>query len=116
MDLASILMIIRSIGALILIIYLINILIKYLSKFTNGQNRLVKIIEKVPLDANLNLAIIEVMGDFFLISSSKDSTTILRELDEDEVKKQMEIVEEERKESRAKFELLNFLKGKKNHE
>lgn len=116
MDLESILTVMRSIGALLLVIYLINILIRYLSKFTSGQNRLVRIIEKVPLDANLSIVIIEVMGDFFLVSSSKESTTILRELDSDEVEEQIEKIEEERKKSKSKFEFLNFLKGKSDHE
>ncbi len=112
MDLQSILAIIRTIGALVLVIYLINILVRYLSKYSRQDDKMVKILERVPLDANLSIYIIEVLGEYFLLSSSKESSEILRELDGEEVEKQMEIIEEKRKSQGLDPSFLDFLKRK----
>lgn len=116
MDLQSILAIIRTIGALVLVIYLINILVKYLSKYSRQDKRMVKILERVPLDANLSIYIIEVLGEYFLLSSSKESSEILKELDGEEVKRQMEIIEKEREGQGLDSSFLDFLKRKEKDE
>lgn len=83
----SVLYILRSIAALILVIWLANIALKYLNKYSNAETKSIRIIERISVSKTSSLAIVKILNDFYLMSLTEKNSEILRKFDAEEVKK-----------------------------
>ncbi len=80
-----------SLGVVCGLIYLtFRVILPRISGFQFADS-IVRVVEKVPLDAKRNLYVIEVGGRWMLIASSENSVNLLSELNE------LEVAEIERK-------------------
>lgn len=86
----DLLYIIRSILALIFIIWLANILLRKLSYYMKGQTPSIEVIEKYSVSKNSSLAIVKIVNSYYLMSFNEDKNEILKEFTVAEV---YEIVE-----------------------
>lgn len=74
--------VIRSIGALAVVILMANILLKKMNAVTTKSAKNIRVLEKMPLSRTSSLYIIEVMGRHYLMSGTEQHNEILKELDE----------------------------------
>lgn len=75
----SLLDIIRTMLALIVIIWLANWALVKLNRYTQGQNKSIKIIERFSISKNSSIAIVKVMDEYYLMSLSEGKNEILKE-------------------------------------
>lgn len=94
MDFSSFLNIIQMIIILIIVIFAANISLKFINKNMFKNNKLIKIIEKVPLSNTSSLGIVEVCGNYYLMSFTGSNNKILKELDKDEIEQVISNIEE----------------------
>lgn len=85
MNLSSFLSILQTIVVLFIVIALANLSLKYVNKYMKKQNRIIKIIERLSVNNNSTLCIVEICGKYYLMSFTGTDNKILRELDNDEV-------------------------------
>lgn len=76
--------ILRSIIALVVVIWLVNVLLKYLSQYTNKQTTTIEIIERVSVSKSSSLALVKIVNQYYLMSISENTSEILREFTEEE--------------------------------
>ncbi|MCP0886242.1 flagellar biosynthetic protein FliO [Ligilactobacillus sp. WILCCON 0076] len=77
--------IIKLIGALALIIVLINVLMRYLNKYMNKGTANMRILQKIALNKNLSLGIVEILGVYYVMSFSEQNVQIIKELTPEEI-------------------------------
>lgn len=94
MDFSSFLNIIQMIIILIIVIFGANISLKFINKNMFKNNKLIKIIEKVPLSNTSSLGIVEICGNYYLMSFTGSDNKIIKELDKDEIEKVISNIEE----------------------
>lgn len=75
----SLLDIIRTMLALIFIIWLANWALAKLNRYMQGQNQSIQIIERFSVSKNSSLAIVKIMNDYYLMSLSEGKNEILKE-------------------------------------
>lgn len=81
----SFLSILQTIVVLLIVIALANLTLKYLNKYMKKQNKIIKIIERVTVNNNSALSIVEACGKYYLMSFTGTENKILKELDKEEV-------------------------------
>lgn len=86
--------IIQTIFVLIAVIALANVTLKYVNKHMHKQNKMIKVHERLPVNNQSSLNIVEICGSYYLMSFSGGDNKILKELDKEEV---LKIMEEKRK-------------------
>ncbi len=87
--------VLRSIFALILIIWLANVLLGKLNKYTQGQSKSIQIIERFSIGKSSSLAIVKVVEKYYLMSLNENSNEILKEFTADEVDEMLEIMQDQ---------------------
>ncbi len=85
MDLSSYLSILQTIVVLLIVIALANLTLKYLNKHLKKQNKIIKVIERVSVNNNSALSIVEACGKYYLMSFTGTENKILKELDTEEI-------------------------------
>lgn len=105
MDFSSFLSLIQTIIVLIIVIALANISLKYLNKYMVKQNSIIKIVEKVGINNNSALSVVDVCGTYYLMSFTNNENKILKELDKEEVLKIMESLEKDKVNWKDYFEM-----------
>lgn len=105
--------VLRSIFALILIIWLANVLLGKLNKYTQDQSKSIQIIEQFSISKNSSLAIVKIVKHYYLMSFNENSSEILKEFAIDEVDEIQEMIEN-REDSKLTeyFTEINFVKMK----
>lgn len=105
--------VLRSIFALILIIWLANVLLGKLNKYTQDQSKSIQIIEQFSISKNSSLAIVKIVNHYYLMSFNENSSEILKEFAIDEVDEIQEMIEN-REDSKLTeyFTEINFVKMK----
>lgn len=96
MDFSSFLTIIYTIIILILVIVIANISLRFVNKNMIKHNRLIKIIEKVGLSNNSSIGVVQICGNYYLMSFTGADNKILKELDKDDVEDIIKNIEENR--------------------
>jgi flagellar protein FliO/FliZ len=91
----------QTIIALIIVILLANISLKLLNRQMLKQNKIIKVIERTSVLNNSAIAIVEVCGEYYLMSFTDKDNKILKVLDADEVKTLIE-------EKESKLGLINI--------
>ena len=77
--------VVRLIIGLAVVIFLINVLMRYLNKYTTQNNDSLRLVLRVALSKNLSLGIVEVLGSYYVVSMSEQKLEIIRQLDAKEI-------------------------------
>lgn len=77
--------VIRLIIGLAVVIFLINVLMRYLNKYTTQSNDSLRLVLRVAISKNLSLGIVEVLGSYYVVSMSEQKLEIIRQLDATEI-------------------------------
>ena len=77
--------VVRLIIGLAVVIFLINVLMRYLNKYTTQNNDSLRLVLRVALSKNLSLGIVEILGSYYLVSMSEQKLEIIRQLDAEEI-------------------------------
>ena len=76
--------ILRSIGGLIIVIWLANIALKYLNHFNNGEMKTIQVVERLSVHKSSSLAIVKIVNDYYLMSFSEQKTETLQKFTAEE--------------------------------
>lgn len=95
MNIDSFFSLIQTLIVLFIVIFLANWVLKYLNKYMTGKNKLVKVIERVAVNKNSYISIVEICGKYYLMSFGESRNEILKELNEEEIKDLLVESEEE---------------------
>lgn len=79
------LVVVRLIIGLAVVIFLINVLMRYLNKYTTQNNDSLRLVLRVALSKNLSLGIVEILGSYYVVSMSEQKLEIIRQLDAEEI-------------------------------
>lgn len=80
----SIFYIVRSIIALVAVIWLANVALKYINKISNNQNRSIQIVERISVSKASSLAIVKILDDYYLMSFSEQNNETLQKFTKEE--------------------------------
>lgn len=86
---------IQTLIILAIVIFLANWILKYLNKYMTGRTKLIKIIERTQVNKNSYLSVVNICGQYYLMSFNENSSEILKELSEEEVQDLLVQTEEE---------------------
>ena len=76
--------VVKSIFALIVIIFIANYSLKYLNTFMTKKGKAIRIIERTAINKSSSICIVEIAGTYYLMSFTETRNEILRELSETE--------------------------------
>ncbi len=85
MDIQMLLSFFKMIFVLILVILIANVTLKFLNSKINSKGRMIKIVEKISVDAHSSIGIVQIMGDYYLMSFTEKENLILKDLSKDDV-------------------------------
>lgn len=77
--------VVRLIIGLAVVIFLINVLMRYLNKYTTQNNDNLRLVLRVALSKNLSLGIVEILGSYYVVSMSEQKLEIIRQLEATEI-------------------------------
>lgn len=80
----TVLYILRSIGGLIVVIWLANVALKYLNNFNNGEMKSIQVVERLSVHKSSSLAIVKIVNDYYLMSFSEQKTETLQKFTAEE--------------------------------
>lgn len=76
---------VKMIGFLLLILYLINISLKYLNRYTNQHNHQLRILQKIAVSKSSSIGIVQIMDKCYVMSFSEQQNQIIKELTPEEM-------------------------------
>lgn len=76
--------VVKSIFALVVIIFIANYSLKYLNTFMTKKGKAIRIIERTAINKNSSICIVEIAGTYYVMSFTETHNEILRELTETE--------------------------------
>lgn len=82
--------VLKTIFVLVAIIFLANFLLKLLNKQMKKNNKIINIVERAQIGNNSSLSIVEVCGEYYLLSSTDKNNEILKKLNKEEIEKIIE--------------------------
>lgn len=80
----SFLYVIRSIVALIIVIWLANLALKYINNYSNNTMKSIQIIERISVSKASSLAIVKIVSDYYLMSFSDNASETIRKFTDEE--------------------------------
>ncbi|MFT9371984.1 flagellar biosynthetic protein FliO [Liquorilactobacillus hordei] len=83
----------KTIIFLIIIIFMINICLKYLGKYTNQSKRNFRIIQKIAVSKTSAIGIVQIIDTYYVMSFSENRNEILKELNDYEVTQLLDSLE-----------------------
>ena len=86
--------VLKSVVALVVIIFSANYGLKYLNTFMTKKNQVIKVIERTPISKSSALSIVEIADTYYLMSFTDTRNEILRELTAEEKAKITTSIEE----------------------
>lgn len=95
MDMDSFFSLIQTLIILALVIFLANWVLKYLNKYMTRKTKLIKIIERTQVNKNSYLGVVQICGQYYLMSFNENNSEILKELSEEEIQDLLVQTEEE---------------------
>lgn len=81
----TIIALVKMIAILAVVIYLINLSLKYLSRYTNQQSTQLEIIQRLTVTKSSAIAIVKILDRYYVMSLAEQENQILRELTTEEV-------------------------------
>lgn len=85
---------IKVILVLIITILLANVSLKILNKEMKKNNKIINIIERTQLGNNSSINVVEICGEYYLLSSTENDNEILKKLNKEDIEK---IINEDKK-------------------
>lgn len=82
----SFIYIVRSILALIVVVWVANIALRYLNSLSIHDKKSIQIIERISVSKASSLAIVKIVNDYYLMSFSESATETLQKFTPEEVK------------------------------
>lgn len=76
---------IKMIVGLVLVVFLINLFLKYLQKFVAPQDSKFRVIKKIAVSKTSSIGIVQVVDRYYLMSLAEQSSSVIAELSQDEV-------------------------------
>ncbi|MGB6178166.1 flagellar biosynthetic protein FliO [Carnobacterium sp.] len=76
--------VVKSILALVVIIFIANYSLKYLNTFMTKKGKAIRIIERTAINKGSSICIVEIAGTYYVMSFTETRNEILRELTESE--------------------------------
>ena len=76
--------VVKSIFALVVIIFVANYSLKYLNTFMTKKGKAIRIIERTAINKSSSICIVEIAGTYYVMSFTETRNEILRELTESE--------------------------------
>lgn len=76
--------VVKSILALVVIIFIANYSLKYLNTFMTKKGKAIRIIERTAINKSSSICIVEIAGTYYVMSFTETRNEILRELTESE--------------------------------
>ncbi|WP_414838998.1 flagellar biosynthetic protein FliO [Carnobacterium sp. TMP28] len=76
--------VVKSIVALVVIIFIANYSLKYLNTFMTKKGKAIRIIERTAINKNSSICIVEIAGTYYVMSFTETHNEILRELNDSE--------------------------------
>ncbi|MCA9766128.1 MAG: flagellar biosynthetic protein FliO [Carnobacterium sp.] len=76
--------VVKSIFALVVIIFIANYSLKYLNTFMTKKGKAIRIIERTAITKNSSICIVEIAGTYYVMSFTETHNEILRELSDSE--------------------------------
>ena len=95
MSFSNLFSILQTIVALGIVIILANLFLKLLKTNMTKQNKVIKIVERVSINNNSALAVVEICEKYYLMSFANNDNKILKELDDKYLKEIILKMEEE---------------------
>ena len=95
MDIEMFFSFVKMVFVLILVILIANVSLKFLNTKINSQSRMIRILEKVNVDAHSSIGIVEIMSNYYLMSFTEKENNILKELSKDQVEEYLAKFENE---------------------
>lgn len=83
----------KTIVFLIIIIFMINICLKTLGKYTNQSKKNFRIIQKIAVSKTSSIGIVQVIDTYYVMSFSENHNEILKELNDYEVAQLLDLLE-----------------------
>ncbi|MFL2100342.1 flagellar biosynthetic protein FliO [Desemzia sp. FAM 23991] len=74
----------KSVLALIVIIFLANKFLQYLNSVMKKQAKTIQVIERMPINKSSSLCIVEMLGNYYLMSFTEGRNEILKEFTTEE--------------------------------
>ena len=81
----SLLYILRTLVALVIVIWLANVAIKYLNNYSKNDMRNIQIVERISVSKASSLAIVKIVNEYYLMSFSEDKNEIVQKFSKEEV-------------------------------
>jgi|SRR5699024_7664690 len=110
----SVFYVLKSIGALILVIWLANVALKYMNKYSNNGTKSIQIIERISVSKTSSLAIVKIVDDFYLMSFSEKNSEVLERFSKKEAAK-IERQQEKQKKTIKTVSLFNLTEVKEKY-
>ncbi|MCI1633813.1 flagellar biosynthetic protein FliO [Liquorilactobacillus nagelii] len=79
--------VLKLIIGLVVVVYLINIFLKYLNHYSLQTNKSFRILQKIPVSKSSSIGIVQVVDRVYVMSFSEQQNQILFEIPTDEAKK-----------------------------
>jgi flagellar protein FliO/FliZ len=102
--------VIKMIVGLIIVIYLINIFLKYLNRYSLKTNKAFRILQKIPVSKSSSIGVIQILDHVYVMSFSESQNQILFELSPQEAKKFLAVLKQqtfpEKEESKQSFQAV----------
>ena len=80
----SFIYILRSIGGLIVVIWLANVVLKFLNNVNNGEMKSIQVVERLSVNKTSSLAIVKIVNEYYLMSFSEHKTETLQKFSAEE--------------------------------
>lgn len=108
--------ILRSILALIIIIWLANILLKKLDNYMQGRSHSMIIVERFTISKSSSIAVVKIIDRYYLMSLTDSKNEILKEFEDEEIEELIHQIEENNdKNLSAKVQNFDYSKLKEKY-
>ncbi|WP_281165309.1 flagellar biosynthetic protein FliO [Liquorilactobacillus sicerae] len=87
--------VIKMIIGLVIVIYLINIFLKYLNHYSLKTNKALRILQKIPVSKSSSIGIVQILDHVYVMSFSESQNQILFELSVQEAHKLLKIIDQQ---------------------
>lgn len=106
--------VLRSIVALILVIWLANVALKYINKYSNNESKSIQVVERISVSKTSSLAIVKIVNDYYLMSFSEQAIETLQKFNEEEAV-EIEARQQAQKDPIETIKEFDFIELKEKH-
>ncbi|EJF02206.1 flagellar biosynthetic protein FliO [Liquorilactobacillus mali] len=89
--------VLKTIIFLIIIIFMINICLKFLGKYTNQSRKNFRVVQKIVVSKTSSIGIVQIIDAYYVMSFSENRNEILKELSDYEVTRLLNSLENSKK-------------------